>query len=71
MDNRYINCELLYEDAAVTQQSILALKDGSKLSIMLTGKSEKHAGSTYNKHQFLFYRRSYDNGRTWSLPKYW
>jgi len=68
MNQKYLHCELLYEDSVNNMNRVVRLKDGSLFTLGVI-KRDIHNMGGYPKHQFIFSRRSNDEGKTWSLPK--
>jgi len=64
---KYINCELLYEDNVANLGRVTKLDDGSLFTIVSVCKSV-YRKSGYPEHQFVFSRRSFDGGKTWTMP---
>ncbi len=68
MNQKYLHCELLYEDSVNNMNRVVRLEDGSLFTLGVI-KRDIHNMGNYPKFQFIFSRRSYDEGKTWSLPK--
>ena len=67
MNNKYLNSELLYEDGMFNMTRVIELDDGSLFTLACISRQIHNIG-TYPKHQFIFSRRSFDGGRTWTMP---
>ena len=68
MNNKYINCEFLYEDTIFNLNRVVRLKDGTLFTIASITKKDEYRIGEYIKHQFVFGRISADGGRTWGMP---
>lgn len=67
MSDKYQNCELLYEDGANNISRVVQLEDGSLFTLANLSRQLRNMGS-YPKHQFVFSRKSFDGGKTWTMP---
>lgn len=67
MSQKYQNCKLLYEDGANNMSRVAQLDDGSLFTLTNLSRQLRNMG-TYSKHQFVFSRRSFDGGKTWTKP---
>ena len=67
MSQKYQHCELLYEDGTNNITRTVQLDDGSLFTLVTLSRQLRNMG-TYPKHQFVFSRRSFDGGITWSMP---
>lgn len=68
MSGKYINCKLLYEDSVNNMNRIVQLDDGSLFTLGAIKKNIFNIG-TYPMHQYIFSRRSHDDGENWTMPK--
>ncbi|MDX1357324.1 MAG: sialidase family protein [Clostridia bacterium] len=68
MKSKYINCRFLYEDSANNMNRVVPLEDGSLFTLGVIKRDLRNMGA-YIKHQFIFYRKSFDGGKTWTPPK--
>ncbi|MBN1624615.1 MAG: exo-alpha-sialidase [Clostridia bacterium] len=68
MNKKYINCTLLYEDSVNNMNRVVRLGDGSLFTLGIIKRDINNMGS-YPKRQFIFSRRSNDEGITWSQPE--
>jgi len=67
MTDKYINCKLLYEDSVNNMNRVVRLDDGTLFTIGVVKKNIYNIGA-YPMCQYVFSRKSYDNGITWTLP---
>lgn len=68
MDSKYLHSKLLYEDSSNNMNRVVRLDDGSLFTLGAIKKDIANIGN-YHKRQFIFSRKSYDQGKTWSLPQ--
>lgn len=67
MQKKYLNCEMLYEDGIRNLNRVVKLKDGSLFTLANISKNLQRM-DCYPKRQFVFGRRSFDGGKTWTMP---
>jgi hypothetical protein len=68
MDKKYLHSKLLYEDSVNNMNRVVSLEDGSLYTLGVIKRELQNMGP-YRKSQFIFSRKSFDGGRTWTLPK--
>jgi len=67
MTQKYQHCDLLYEDGANNMSRVIQLEDGSLFTLTNLSRQIRNTGP-HTKHQFVFSRRSFDGGKTWTMP---